>query len=123
MDGDAELIETAFARLNEHDLAGYYELFAEEVVYQNAFGTFEGKEASIGMIDASFATVTDHWRRIEKLLVCDGAVAVWLTFGATNARTRRSFAFDACTVFHVRDGRIGAVEEYADWTPAREAAR
>ena len=118
----AELVRAALDRLNEHDLVGYYALMTDDVVNTHGLGTFRGKEAVAATADAAFATMSDHWRRIDRLLVSGDEVAVWLTFGAVVAKTGRPFELEACTIYTIRDGAIAAITEYADWSAAFAAA-
>lgn len=121
IDDPRELVETAFQRLNDHDLDGYYALCAED------FTSCVGRQSRGGVAEARtmdeplFAALPDHWRRIDKLLVSGDTVVVWLTFGGTPTRTGRPVTLDLCNVIEVRDGLIRSVTMYADWRALAEA--
>jgi len=67
-----------------------------------------------------FATLPDHWRRVEKLLVSGDKVAVWLTFGGTPTSNGQSFEIDLCDIFEIRDGKIQSLRMYSDWSALTE---
>jgi ketosteroid isomerase-like protein len=108
------IVRAAIDRLNAHDLDGYYELCADDFAY---IGTTErrGKAAARAVDEPLFAGLPDHWRRVEKLLVCGDTVAVWLCFGGTPRATGRAFEVELCDVIEVRDARIQSIRIYADF--------
>ena len=107
------VVLAALDRLNAHDLDGYYELCADDFA---CIGSTErrGKSEARAVDEPLFTVLPDHWRRVEKLLVCGNTVAVWLTFGGTPTSTGRAFEADLCDVIEVSDGKIQSIRIYAD---------
>jgi ketosteroid isomerase-like protein len=108
------VVLAAIDRLNAHDLEGYYDMCADDFAY---IGTTErrGKSEARAVDEPLFAGLPDHWRRLEKLLVCGDTVAVWLTFGGTPTATGRAFETELCDLIEVRDGKIQSLRMYGDW--------
>ena len=113
------IVMRAFERLNDHDLDGYYGLCADDFEY---IGTTErrGIDEARAIDEPIFATLPDHWRRVEKLLVSGDKVAVWLTFGGTPTSNGQSFEIDLCDIFEIRDGKIQSLRMYSDWSALTE---
>ena len=118
--GPCSVVEEAFERLNAHDLDGYHALLGDDVVVAGSVET-RGLEAN-RMLDATmFAALSDHWRRVDRILEVGETVAVWLTFGATASATQMSFEVEVCDIIEVRDGRITSLAMYGDWKPLHAA--
>lgn len=113
MDAKA-VVEAAFARLNNHDLDGYYALCADDFRY-TGMTTTHGKAAAREIDTPVFAGLPDHWRRVERILVSGDAVVVWLVFGGTPVATGKPFEVEFFDIFEVRDGLIRSITMYADW--------
>ena len=115
MDTDPKSIVLAvFDRLNKHDLDGYYDLFAEDIVYTGASesrGVAEARAAN----EPFFDNVPDHWRRVERLLVDGDVVVVWLTFGGTPRVNGVPFEVEVCSVLEVHGGKVQSIRMYTDW--------
>ena len=115
MDTDLKSFVLAyFDRLNKHDLDGYYDLFAEDIVYTGASesrGIAEARAAN----ELFFQNVPDHWRRVERMLVDGDMVVVWLTLGGTPRANGVPFEVEVCSVLEVRDGKVQSVRMYTDW--------
>lgn len=113
------VVMEAFDRLNDHDLDGYYDLCANDLVYT---GTAErrGIEEARSIDEPIFAMLPDHWRRVERILVSGDTVAVWLTFGGTPTSNGRPFEIELCDIFEVRDGKIQSLRMYGDWSTLME---
>ena len=109
------IVLAAFDRLNAHDLDGFYDLCADDLEYEYV-GTMElrGKAEARAFDEPGFVGLPDHWRRVEKLLVCGDTVAVWLIFGGTPTVTGQAFEADVCDVIKVSDGKIQSVRCYTD---------
>ena len=115
MDTDPKSIVLAmFDRLNKHDLDGYYDLFAEDIVYTGA-NESRGIAAARATNEPFFESVPDHWRRVDRLLVAGDTVAVWLTFGGTPRATGVPYEVEVCSVIEVRDGKVQSTRMYTDW--------
>ncbi|WP_181198400.1 nuclear transport factor 2 family protein [Enhygromyxa salina] len=107
------IVRAALQRLEERDLDGYFALCADDMVYVS-MTTVHGKEAARALDEAALAGLSDHWRRLERLLVSGDTVAVWLVFGGTPTG-KEPFEVEFCNIFEVRDGLIQKITTYANW--------
>jgi ketosteroid isomerase-like protein len=111
------LVRGALERLNvARDVEGYGACCTDDVVFTSPLGGARGK-AEFLAFHASFVLLSRRDARIERLLVSGDAVAAWTTSAGTVAATGRSFEVEVCTIFDIRDGKIGAVTEYVDPAP------
>ena len=108
------IVREALDRLNKHDLAGYYDLCADDFLYVGT-STRRGKEQARAVDEPFLSAIPDHWRRIDRLLVSGDTVAVWLTLGGTPVANGKAFEAELCDVIVVRDGLIRSLTMYADW--------
>lgn len=108
------LVRTAFDRLNEHDLDGYYALLAEDVTYVGV-ATTRGRDAARATDAPVFAMLPDHSRRVDRMLVSGDTVAAWLVFSGTHAATGERFEAEFCDILEIRGGFIQSITMYADW--------
>lgn len=113
-DDPRTVVLTALERLNAHDLDGYYDLCADDFAYTGTAAR-RGKAEARAVDEPLFASIPDHWRRVDKLLVSGDMVAVWLTLGGTPAANGQAFEAEFCDVIEVRDGLIRSLTMYADW--------
>jgi ketosteroid isomerase-like protein len=115
------LVRDALAHLNEaRDIEGYAACCTDDVVHTHPQGVSRGK-AEFLAFHSAFALLSHRSSRIERLLVSGDSVAVWSTSGGTVAATGRSFEIEVCTIFDVRDDKICALAEYADFTTVMAA--
>ena len=108
------IVVALYDRLNKHDLDGYYDLFAEDILYTGASesrGIAEARAAN----EPFFENVPDHWRRVERVLVDGDMVAAWLTFGGTPRANDTPFEVEVCSLIEVGDGKVRSIRMYTDW--------
>lgn len=116
MAGHEDIVREALDALNRHDVDGYVACCAPDIVTTNELGVVIGTDdtrASVGVFDS----MTEHWRRIERVIVLGDNVAVWLTFGGTVRSTGRTFEVEGVSVFGIEDGRIRSVTEFIEFAP------
>ena len=121
MDDREALVRAAVARLEAHDMEGYLEHLADDVVSITPVATCRGKDEFRGYLD-QLALIPDHWRRVERLVVSGDSVATWMVFGGTVGATGRSFEIEGCTVWDIAGDRIQAITEWIDLGPMLAAA-
>ena len=115
------LVRGALQLLNESlDIEGYAECCTDDVVHTHPLGVDRGKTEFLAF-HSSFKLLSHRYARIERLLVSGDSVAVWQTSRGTVAATGRSFEIETCGIFDIRDGKICAITEYADFTPVMAA--
>jgi ketosteroid isomerase-like protein len=117
MNGPSGVVTAALERLNADDLDGYFALMADDIVAANVFGTLTGKAQVVAGQGENLGLLSEHWRRIEKLVVSGDHVATWQTFGGVTAESGQRAEVEGCTVWEVRDGLIRSIREIYDWQP------
>jgi ketosteroid isomerase-like protein len=116
MHAHERLVRSALERLEAFDMEGYADCCTDDVVFTHPLGVARGREEFL-QFHSAFHALSERYRRDERLLVSNNAVAVWITSGGTVAATGRSFEIQACTIFDIEDGKICAITEYADFGP------
>ena len=115
-----QLVRTALERLDAMDIEGYADHCTDDVVHTHPRGVSHGR-AEVLAFHAAFHQLSDRYRRDQRLLVSGDSVVVWITSGGTVAATGKSFETQACTIFDIRDDRISALTEFADFGPVLAA--
>lgn len=110
------LVLSALERLDAMDIEGYADHCTDDVVHTHPSGVSRGRDEFVAFHSA-FHLLADRYRRDQRILVSGDSVVVWITSGGTVAATGKSFEVEACTIFDIRDGKICALTEYADFGP------
>lgn len=119
---DAErLVLKGFEQLNRGNIEGFYALLAEDVCYRTPAGTFVGRDAALDADMALFTHLSRHWRVVERIVVSESKVAVWLRFGAITKDSATLFELELCNIFTVEGAHIRQLEIYGDFTAMFEA--
>ncbi|MCA9682792.1 MAG: nuclear transport factor 2 family protein [Myxococcales bacterium] len=112
-----QLVLAGFEQLNLGNIANFYALFADDVRYVTPAGTYLGREAARNADMAMFACLSRHWRVVERIVVCEPKVAVWLRFGAITKATGALIELELCDIFTIEDDHIRKLEIYGDFSP------
>ena len=76
-----------------------------------------GKAQVVAEMRENLGMTSEHWRNVERLLVSGDYVATWLIAGGLVAESGNRWEMQECAIWKVRDGRIEAIQDYADWRP------
>ena len=111
---DHDAVERATERFNAHDLDGFADVLADDVIFRAPGGVEEqGKSACVELHRGWLADFPDAQVEVRARHMTGHVVVEAGTFRGTHegvARTGRSVCFDFVRVVEVRDGRLVSLD-------------